>query len=264
MKFEHIAPEEFEFVQKDAHLHDTKLETKSRSFFQDALRRFAKNKSSVVAAWILLFLVIFSLVSPSLSPYTIKDKDKLYINYPSYVPEIAKLHLGIMDGEKIHSSQNEASMNYWKGIALETGMDPVLGIAKENVTQVKYRGKMVDRYTYDLKINRYYELGVVYRVLSYAEFEKIQAWQDETGIQVIYPYVEPESINGITDNPNIWYEVDAKGAAVLDKDGNFTPMYSTNKSIEGADYHSLRVEGDDGSYIYSVRKSGSVQARVCY
>ena len=71
-KFEHIAPEEFEFVQKDAHLHDTKLETKAHSFFQDALRRFAKNKSSVVAAWILLFLVIFALAAPALSPYTIQ------------------------------------------------------------------------------------------------------------------------------------------------------------------------------------------------
>lgn len=263
-KFEHIAPEEFEFVQKDAHLHDTKLETKAHSFFQDALRRFAKNKSSVVAAWILLFLVIFALAAPALSPYTIQDKDKLYINYPSYVPEIAKLNIGIMDGEKIHASQNEASVNYWKGIAQETGMDPVLGVVKENVTLVKYRGKMVERSTYDLKINRYFELGVVYRVFSYAEFEKIQAWQDETGIQVIYPYVEPEAIGGATDNPNLWYEVDNKGAAVLDKDGNFTPVYSTNKSIEGAEYHSLRVAGDDGSYIYSVRKSGSVQSRVCY
>lgn len=124
MKFEHIAPEEFEFVQKDAHLHDNKLETKSHSFFQDALRRFSRNKSSVVAAWILLFLVIFALLAPSLSPYTIQDKDKLYINYPSYVPEIAKLNIGIMDGEKIHASQNEASMNAWKAIAQEPAWIP--------------------------------------------------------------------------------------------------------------------------------------------
>lgn len=76
--------------------------------------------------------------------------------------------------------------------------------------------------------------------------------------------MEPASINGITDNPNIWYEVDEKGAAVLDADGNFTPVYSTRKEIEGAPYNSLRVEGDDGSYIYSVSKTNSVQCRVCY
>ena len=78
--FEHIPQEKFRFVQMDAQLHDKRLETKSRSFFQDALLRFSKNKSSVVAAWILAFLVLFALVSPLLSPYSINDKDKLYIN----------------------------------------------------------------------------------------------------------------------------------------------------------------------------------------
>lgn len=262
--FEHIDASQFEFVQKDAYLHDQKLETKSRSFFQDAMLRFAKNKSSVVAAWILLFLVLFAIVAPMLSPYTVNNKDKLYISYPAYVPAIAKMNLGILDGGKVHASQNDASVNAWNGIAQETGLNPVLRVVKENVTQVKVRGKMVDRKTYDLEMNRYYELGVVYRVFSYDEFQRIQQWQNETGIQVVYPYVEAEAINGITDNANIWYEVDSKGAAQLDKDGNFVPVYSTNKSIEGAEYNSLRIEGDDGSYIYSVRKSGSVQCRVCY
>ncbi len=51
---------------------------------------------------------------------------------------------------------------------------------------------------------------------------------------------------------------------MLDENGNFVPVYSTNSAIEGAPYNSIRIPGDDGSYIYSVRKSGSVQARVCY
>ena len=72
-KFDHIPQDKFQFVQMDARLHDTKLETKSRSFFQDAMLRFSKNKSSVFAAWILLFLIVFALVSPLLSPYEITD-----------------------------------------------------------------------------------------------------------------------------------------------------------------------------------------------
>ena len=105
---------------------------------------------------------------------------------------------------------------------------------------------------------------MVYRTISYAEFEKIQAFQDETGIQVIFPYVEPKDISDINDNPNLWYKVDANGSAKLDKDGNFVPVYSTRKEIEGAPYHSQRIPGDDGSYIYSVVKSGAVQCRVAY
>ena len=262
--FDRIPKEKFEFVQMDTRLHDTKIETKFRSFFADAMLRFRKNKSSVVAAYILLFLILFSIVAPLVSPYKITDKDKLYVNCPAYVPAIAKLGWGIMDGGKVYSSQNEASMNYWRGIAEETGLDPVIGIVGTTTTQVKYRGKMVDRYTYTIECNRYYELGCVYRTLSYAQFEDIQKFQNETGIQVIYPYVEPKDINDITDNPNLWYEVDNKGAAVLDKDGNFKPVYSTRKEIEGAPYDSLRIEGDDGSYVYSVAKSGAVQCRVAY
>ena len=263
-KFDHIPQDKFQFVQMDARLHDTKLETKSRSFFQDAMLRFSKNKSSVFAAWILLFLIVFALVSPVLSPYEITDQDKFYKNFPSYVPGIAALNLGVMDGSTVLESQNDAAMNYWKAIALETGMDPVKGIVAEHVTLVKYRGQMVERKTLDIKVNRYFEKGILHWTFSYDEFQKIQDWQNETGIQVIYPWVEPSSIHGITDNPNIWYECDEKGAAVLDKSGNFVPVYSTRKEVEGAPYNSLRIPGDDGSYIYSFATAGSVKVRLCY
>ena len=52
MEFERIPKEKFEFAQMDKDIHDKKLETKTRSFFADAMIRFKKNKSSVVAAWI--------------------------------------------------------------------------------------------------------------------------------------------------------------------------------------------------------------------
>ena len=262
--FEHIPQEQFQFVQMDERLHDQKLETKSRSFFQDAILRFSKNKSSVIAAWILLFLILFSFISPLVSPYDLSDRDKLYVNFPSYVPAVAELGWGIMDGSIVHGSQNEAAVNFWKGIAQETGLDPVIGVVNTYTTQVKYRGKMVDRYTYDLKVNRYLEKGVIYKTLNYQQFADLQKWQDETGIQVIYPWVEPSAINDINDNANLWYACDAKGTAKLDREGNFVPVYSTRKEIEGAPYTSKRIAGDDGSYIYSFAVSGAVRVRVCY
>lgn len=66
--YEHIPQEKFEFAQLDEKLHDTKLKTKSRSYFADALIRFRKNKSSVVAAVIIGLLVLFSIISPIVSP----------------------------------------------------------------------------------------------------------------------------------------------------------------------------------------------------
>ena len=263
--YEHIPQEKFEFVQMDARLHDKRLETKARSFFQDAMLRFSKNKSSVVAAWILLFLALFAVIAPIISPYDIKvDRDELFTNYPAYVPEIAEKGWGILDGAYVHDSQNDTSVNYWKGIAIETGMDPVMRVVNTYETEVKIRGKWVTRYSYDLEVNRYYERGIEYKTLSYEDFAKLQQWQNENNIQVIYPWVNPDDISGIKDNPDLWYQCDSKGAAKLDKNGNFVPVYCTDKDYEGAPYDSLRIEGDDGSYIYSCRVEGAVRVRICY
>lgn len=260
---EKIPQEKFAFVQLDGNIHDKKLDTKARGYFADAMLRFSKNKSSVVAAWILLFLLLYTIFAPVISPYSVYSKDDMYTNAPAYVRWVSDLGIGIMDGARTHLSQNETSMNYWKGIGVETGYAPLLRVLNTQTEQVKYRGQMVDKYTYTIETNRYYETGCVYRTMSVEDFNKLQDWQNETGIQVIYPYVESADINGL-DNPNIWYECDSKGSAILDADGNFVPVYSTRSEIEGTPYYSLRIEGDDGSYIYSGAKSGAVQARICY
>lgn len=175
------------------------------------------------------------------------------------------MNIGILDGSTTHAEPERGAVRRVEGNRHRDRHGPVLKIVSTHETMVVRRGKEVPSYSYKLKTNKYYETGVVYRVLSYEEFEAIQQFQNETGIQVIYPYVETKDIEGITDNPNIWYEVsDSKGTPKLDKDGNYTPVYSKNSAIEGAPYNSLSIPGDDGSYIYSIRKSGSVQARVCY
>lgn len=278
--YEHIPAEQFEFAQLDANIHDAKLETKARGYFADALLRFKKNKSSVIAAFIIGFLFLFAIVSPFLSPYVhlsvetkngktetkiAIDKEQLYVNYPPFVRGISDLNIGILNGGVIHESQSELQMLYWKGIAEETGMDPVIRIVRTNEVVSKYRGQDRVTITYKLNTNKYYETGIRYRTLSYEEFADIQRFQNETGIQVIYPYVDPADIFDIKDRPNIWYKLaDERGTPELDANGNFIPIYSTNKALEGAEYNSIRVEGDDGSYIYSARKSGAVQCRICY
>ncbi len=264
MEYEKIPAEKFRFVQENEKLHDTELQTKARGFFADAMIRFSKNKSSVIATWILLGLMLFSILSPIISSYSIWERDRIYLNYEPYVPSIAKKGLGFLDGARTFSNQNEASMNYWKGIAQETGLDPVIRQVNQYAYTVKERGKEVTKYSYDLEVNNYYALGILYRTLTYEEYEKIQNWQNETGIQVIFPYVEQKDINGITDKPNIWYAVDSKGAAKPDKEGNLVPVYSTRQEIAGPEYHSIRIPSDPGNYIYAYQKSGSLQCRILY
>ena len=224
--------------------------------------RFRKNKSSVVAAYILLFLVLYAIFAPMISIYDVTDTDAMYVNYPPYLPSMA--HTPILNGARVMDSQNDKAMLMWRAVAEETGYDPVIRTVNTYTTEQRSRGQTITRYTYDIEVNMYYAKGIVYRNFNYADYQRLQEWQNETGIQVIFPYVEPDDIGGITDNPNIWYQVDSSGNAVLDEDGNFIPAYSTHAERAGAPYDSIRVDGDDGSWVYSSARAGSVQCRVLY
>lgn len=262
MDYEKIPAEQFAFVHENEKLHDAELQTKARGFFADAMLRFRKNKSSVVAAYILLFLVLYAIFAPMISIYDVNDTDAMYVNYPPFVPSMA--HTPILNGARVMDSQNDKAMLMWRAVAEETGYNPVIRTVNTYTTEQRSRGQTITRYTYDIEVNMYYAKGIVYRNFNYADYQRLQEWQNETGIQVIFPYVEPDDIGGITDNPNIWYQVDSSGNAVLDEDGNFIPAYSTHAERAGAPYDSIRVDGDDGSWVYSSARAGSVQCRVLY
>lgn len=70
---ETLCEQDFTFVNADASLHDQNLETKPTTFFKDAIKRFCKSRSSVVAASILLILIGMSIVVP-LADKNIIDK----------------------------------------------------------------------------------------------------------------------------------------------------------------------------------------------
>ncbi len=235
----------------------------SRGYFADALRRFRKNKSSVAAAVIITLLIIYAVISPILSPYTINDKDSLYVNFPPYAEATAGI--GFMDGGVSRESQNETQLAYLHAIGTETGMDPVIRIIDEEVSVTNFRGEETRSVTYKIKVNKYYEIGVVTRVMTPAQFRDILEYQNETGVQVIYPYVSREDIGANVSSSNIWYRVsDSKGTPVYDASGKLIPAYSTDKAAEGMEYNSLRIKGDDGRYIYSQKKGGAIECRVCY
>ena len=73
-----ISSEKFNFHVTDGDIHDTKLETKPVSYFRDALHRFARNKGSILAFCIIVVMVLFAIVTPILSPYTVAYHDAYY------------------------------------------------------------------------------------------------------------------------------------------------------------------------------------------
>ena len=59
-----ISKDDFVLTQVDSTVHEQKFQTKPTTFLKDSIKRFGKNKSSVVAAYILGALLILSVVIP--------------------------------------------------------------------------------------------------------------------------------------------------------------------------------------------------------
>lgn len=64
---------QFQFVQKDKKIHDTKFTTRPTTFLRDAFHRFRKNKSSVVGGIILGTLFVLAIILPFQIDYNGKD-----------------------------------------------------------------------------------------------------------------------------------------------------------------------------------------------
>ncbi|MBR4420336.1 MAG: ABC transporter permease [Clostridia bacterium] len=269
-KINHISRDLFEFISKDSVLHDEKLKTKPRGFFKDALYRFKKNKSSVAGAFIIAFLILFAIVAPMISPYTLQDKNVTEVFYkkaPPFIKTIADKNIGIFDGGT-NRSFNEFTFNEYKAIYEETGYNPLIKVKKITETKVIFRGQeKIERY-YDVVNNFYYEIGVEYRNVTIDEFWKIQEFSIENNIQVILPYVDVADIKNISD-ADIWYQVsDTKGTPILDENGQFIPAYSTKVEKCGVDMTKPVKRSDkdvNGDLIYSWKKDGNiVSIRVNY
>ncbi|MCI2068194.1 MAG: ABC transporter permease [Bacilli bacterium] len=95
-----LTPEDFQFTQKDVHISDAKFQSKPTTFFKDALKRFSKNKSSVVGAIILGILVILAFILPVSLPSDIKSE------HPYEVKLLPKI--------------NEAGTGWWDGCQTKT------------------------------------------------------------------------------------------------------------------------------------------------
>ena len=77
-----LTEKDFVYVQNDASLHDQKFETKPTTFMKDALKRFCKSRSSVVAASILLVLIAMSIIVPFADQNSIESP----LGQSSYLP----------------------------------------------------------------------------------------------------------------------------------------------------------------------------------
>ncbi len=262
-----ISSEKFVFHSHDANLHDHKLETKPVTYFRDALNRFAKNKGSIVAAVIIGLLLLFSLIVPMFTPYTVAYED---VNYAYVLPKIqlfTDLGIPFWDGGQT-KEVNKLSYDKYRAIQIETGRTVIM--TEPEVSEETYMGKAKELYTF--RLDTYNAVGVKYVELTDAQYKALQAYQDEHNVQVILPITDPKlrpKAEQDQNDANVWYRTKLgagrKTEIVFDKEGNFVPIYQKDTGNNRDQYTSkMYWEGDTKEYNYAERKQNSWMCRVDY
>ncbi len=263
-----IPAEKFQPAQRSDKITDKKLDTKPVGYFKDALIRFKKNKSSVVAAVIIAILLLFSIVAPWISGFSVNDRDSYYASV------LPKSHLFKWLGWDGCSwlEQPQAGYDIYSAIGYEFGESAV-----HKVKNVQTDEKGITYY--DLYLDSYAKVGFVYVDLTAEEYEDLKDYQNETGIQVCFPINEnykTSYLSGI-NAANLWYQLqDASNVSTglskyHEEDGTpiFVNNYKTSTSKTSGKYDSLRVEDEtDGKggvwYVYALKNQTGYRVRVLY
>ena len=269
-----IPAEKFRFAQKSDLLHDSKFETKPVTYFQGAFRRFSKNKGAVVGGIVISVLILFAIIAPFFTPFKPAYYDMVYAYVTPKNNLFVNAGIDFWDGCRVKDTNR---IGYLKDMALaaETGRE----IIKDGEYTVSPDGS---NYTY--RYDTYYGVGFgKYKIISPAEFEAIQEYQNRTGKQVLYPVVKFADRPTLEKNKydaNIYYKVENPSVSTLrpklDAEGNIIPNYwkydVTEENNLIPEYNSLRIEGEDGIredgkqyyYAYGRKVDGGIEVRAEY
>ena len=198
-----ISSEKFTFHSMGDKIHDTKLETRPMSYFKDALHRFAKNKASIAAAVIIGILILFAIIAPMCTPYTVSYEDSKYRYVLPKNELFVKMGIHFWDGTTI-KEVNKMTYDQYQAIEDELGREVIIGdVTEKTVVEMKK-----EKTVYEFRLDTYEVVGADFLLLTYADYKAIQDYQDETGILVILP-VTDEKLRPVAEqdkaNPNIWY-----------------------------------------------------------
>ncbi len=271
MAYDNIPKEKFRPVNRGERISDKKFETKAIGYFGDAMNRFKKNKSSVIAAFIILFLMVFSLVTPLFSPYDVTFRDGYY---KMVLPKFEPLAWLGWDGCKVQT-ETQAGYDYVNGIGYELNDSAVQEV----------RGSYVDASDgaihYNLYVDTYKKVGFTYVDLTKEEYDALKTYQNENDIQVCYPIPDNYKTNyvGALSGANLWYVLENDSpttngvSAYHDENGN--PVYVNNYKTGSENYgkyDSKRLPGDNGTagedgdewYVYAIKNQTGYRVRVLY
>ncbi len=233
-QFNSINPSKFQIVQGRTNIHDKAPETKPVSYFKDAWNRFKKNKGSVVATVIIAILVLFAIFGPIFSPFTVSYRDSRFAFCLPKSSLSETFGWDFWDGCE-EDIMNLSKFQYYHSIGEESvrvageNAHPVIKNQEYEVLAYDENGKPI---SFGVRFDTYNKIGVIFLDLTLEEYQRLQAYQDETGKQVLYPVTQaklrPTSYDGAVNDANYWMKtINDKGKAtiVTDENGKYIPIY---------------------------------------
>ncbi len=234
-----IIKENFEIVPLDEKIFDKEFEGKPRGFMADALVRFAKNKTNVVAFFIVALFILLSVLVPILTTkdYT-SDVVKNVQNLPPRVPLLEKI--GIADGS---SKIENIPVDYSK-IDPETGLylpldDSYLPefIKQGTLTNTVKESTQKDPLTIHGQSVIYLDGYASATVKSNGIIEFLDGYKVSFNIQDISPDTVVKVYLDDLTNPILLGEINQSGTTTFnvsaDKTTKLSLVYENNAFVEG-------------------------------
>lgn len=258
-----IPKEKFAFVHEGERISDKKFEDKPIGYFKDAWIRFRKSRASVVAAIIIIAIVLYSLVMPLI--ITSHDATFMCSTYAKKPGRVTWLRdMGLATGG-VERNNNEAS--YIRLLAIGVGAESKSGevitlgegmkseyqpILKTGDTyEQELPGKKTAKY-YPSTIDTYLEVGFLYTDVEQQEYQRIMQWQEQTGIQVIYPMVDRNNEYCFdAEDANYWYKTKGKAVPVATNPNGTTRNLSYSEDLMLEDNYKRNADGSLAYFTYT-------------
>lgn len=259
VEFEKIDREKFEFVNDSDRISDRKLEDKPIGYLKDAWIRFKKSKASVVAGIIIILIFLYAFLCPLL--ITSHDSTFMDANYAKKPARLTALYdLGI-DGTTTRDFSEKGlilalsigvAAEDWdaSGLSIADAMDSdYMPIRRITGQKTSINAAKQETVTYTAKIDTYLEVGFKYYLVEQSEYAKIRAFEEETGLHVLYPLVADNEYTYDSTDANYWYK-SSKGTPVSTANGKVTKLsYSEDMVLE--DNYKRDADGNLVYYEYA-------------
>ena len=251
-----ISKDDFKLVQADKKIEEQKFQTKPTTFLKDSIKRFSKNKSSVVASFILGLLILLSIFVPALASDDVVHNSKSNSKLTWLQPRLfdPKLGLGFWDGTKyiknipVDTGDDKEGIdpekNWWPaGYEKGAVMEGTKVFQKESYTDVASnygRGGFVQFGYYESIDERYND--VVYRTENFVGRDKMFDLTNEHYLSVFDIYDAEKMVNSGEKKNEFPENYEEGEAALFLKYKVYVPKeHPEDPDIEQANYSEMKL-----------------------